>query len=140
MFDAKIKEELVETKRHLAQAQELAKKNSDASTFFQNRCKELETRVRSEEKAKDDAQFALRQAQREFETLQAGLVDLAGESPFIRVGRKRHLFTSIHTFTGHENGNLATVNKEDCDIGANLTAKTLENLIAGYYNRRRGTR
>jgi chromosome segregation ATPase len=111
MFDSKLKKELAEAKRQLAQANEIAATNYNSALFYQRRVKELETQAQADEKAKGDAELALRQARKEMAALQAGLAQLAG-----------------------------AVNGKDCDYTTKLSAQALEDIVSAHHNRRRASR
>lgn len=140
MFDSKLKEELAEAKSQYAKANELAASNYNAVLFYQRRVKELETQFQSAEKAKGDAEFALRHARTQIASLEAGVTQLTDESPFIRVGQTLYLFSSIQTIVADEGGNVDEINGRNCGLETQLSVTALAGMIAARYNRRQGTR
>ena len=48
--------------------------------------------------------------------LQDNLAKMAGQSPFIQVGKIRYLFTSIQSITVDDQANVEAINFHDCGL------------------------
>lgn len=132
--------ELAEARQQNAQLAEQLAAEKQAAEYNAQTSRTHEAKAKSEERAKDEAEYALRQAQKEIATLKAALSQMNGESLFVRVGKTRHLISSIHTIAADDAGKLESINGQRCDYTANLPAEALENIVAAYHNRRRSPR
>lgn len=132
--------ELAEAKQQTAHLAEQLNAAQRAADYHAQTSRTHEAKAQSAERARDEAEYALRQAQQEIATLKAAVTQMNGESLFVRVGKARHLISSIHTIVADDNGKLASVNGRDCDYTATLPAEALENIVVAYHNRRRASR
>jgi len=131
------KTELAETKSQLCEIKEIAKQHAEKAAYYENLWRQSEAKLETENKAREDAEFALRQSQRELASTKDGLAQLAGDSHFVRIGKTLHRYSAINMIPFDAEGMVSQVNGVACFLEARLSAAALAAMVSADANRRR---
>lgn len=132
--------ELAEAKQQNAQLLNQLNASKNAVEATAQACRDHLAKAAKAERARDEAEYALQQAQKEIATLKTAVTQMNGEgSLFVQVGKTRHLISSITAIGADHNGNTESINGRPCGTNT-MPAQTVENLVVGYQKNRRASR
>ena len=137
MFESKNKTELADTKSQLSEAKTIATQNAEKAVYYEQLWRQAEAKLETEKKAREEADFALRQSQRELAATKDGLAQLAGDSQFVQIGKALHRYSSITVIPFDDEGIVSRINGEACFLQTRLSAQALAAMVSADVNKRR---